>query len=76
MITKRQIVDIARAQLPEVVAAFNDASLEAQSAKPDLDRLAELLRDDRIDGFYHLSDLVEAYIKLQNATPHGDKEGV
>lgn len=54
------IIAIARVKLPLLVAALSNANLEAQKAKPDLDKLGDLLRADDIDGFYDISELLSA----------------
>lgn len=62
---EKQIIDIARIKLPLVVEVLNRANLEAQKAKPDLDKLQELLSADELDGFYDVSDLLHAYSTTQ-----------
>lgn len=56
----KQIIDIARIRLPLIIEIFTAANLEAQSKKPDLDKLEELLLHDKVDGFYDLFDLLTA----------------
>lgn len=56
----KQIIAIARIKLPLVVEVLTRANLEAQKAKPDLERLDDLLSHDDFDGFYDVSELLSA----------------
>lgn len=64
LMQEKDIIAIARTQLPLVVEAMSRANLEAQKSKPDLHKIQELLMADELDGFYNVSDLLNAYIKL------------
>lgn len=66
-LTKNQIIEIARIRIPLVVQAFSEANRELQSSKPDLAKVQELLISDDLDGFYEVSDLVSAWLKLQRS---------
>lgn len=61
----KQIIDIARIKLPLVVEAITRANLEVQKQKPDLDLLDEHLSSDDLDGFYDVSDLLNARRSFQ-----------
>lgn len=74
LLNEKDIIAIARAKLPLVVKAFNDANLEAQKAKPDLHKLKQILGHDDIDGFYDLSDILGAYEKLSVPTKEPGSE--
>lgn len=62
---KKEIIEIARIKLPMAVGALNQANLEAQGTKPDIEKLAELLTCDALDGFYDICELVHGYTKAQ-----------
>lgn len=70
----KQIVDIARIKLPLVVEALTKANLEAQREKPNLNKLEELLRDDAVDGFYDVSDLLNARSTTKRVSAKVKKE--
>lgn len=73
-LSKKDIIAIARVKLPLAVQALSQANLEAQKANPDLDKVSKLLRADDFDGFYDVSDLVHAYIKIEKPAGSPVKE--
>lgn len=64
LLTEKEVINIARIKLPLVVEAFTKANLEAQSKNARSGRIRELLHADEIEGYYDVSDLLDALHKL------------
>lgn len=65
LLTKKQVIEIARVKLPIVVEALNRANLEAQKSNADTTKIREILMSDDIDSFYDVGDLLDAVHKLE-----------